>query len=104
MWLNEWIKWSQAIALCNNYNVVWPFDDINDWNLKHSISPEGSGVRIDHHYRLLIKKENEPDPYLTSIYHFNDLKYHLKETCEIYDQIFFTQNVSLKIPPHDYFL
>lgn len=28
LWLNEWIKWSQAIALCNNYNVVWPFDSM----------------------------------------------------------------------------
>ena len=47
-------------GLCNEkkVNETFQIDDINDWNLKHSISPEGSGVRIDHHYRLLIKKEN----------------------------------------------
>lgn len=93
-------------GLCDEKKVkeTVQIDNISGWDLKHSTFPEGGGVRIDHNYRLLIRKENDSDTYLTSIYHFNDLKYHLKETFEIYDQIIFTQNISLKIPSHDYFL
>jgi len=93
-------------GLCNETKHIKniEIDNISDWKLRHSIAPEGGGVRIDHQYRLLIKKENESNPYLTHIYHLNDLKFHLNETLKKSDEIIFTQNVSLKIPPHDYFL
>lgn len=113
-------------GICMNRQQSRDFkvDDIHYWDLKHSIPPKESGLRIDHDYRLLIKKGLSTEincsflnniycikdaatvnsVYCANIYHIPDLKYHLNETFKKDDTIIFAQNLSLKIPPMDYFL